>query len=246
MNWPTAFLSFCMALTAFAVPASAADSESEPESERQRRFVFFSGVDISSISVFSWGGVDAPLFSPNRDVSGAIVRVMGGAGYYDYERIGAPDNRVMGTVSLGEVMAGWRHIGTAACITVLGGFAIEDHTLDVEDPTNPVQGTKSGAKVQAELFWRPTEKTQVDASVSYFTVHDSWRVRLAGGRTIWRGWVAGAEAEAFGNSESDQGRLGLFVSDIGWKRWSFKASAGVLHDREEFGAYGRLGTDMRF
>jgi len=227
-------------LGAFACPALAADSDSP------RRFVFFSGVDMSSISVFSWGGVDAPLFARSRDVSGAVTRIMGGGGYYDYEKTGAPDDRVMGTVAMGEVMAGWRQIGRSACVTVLGGFAIASHMLDVVDPTNRVQGTESGAKVQAELFWRPTAKTQIDASASFSTVYDSWRVRLAGGYTLWRGWVAGLESEAFGNLESDQVRLGLFVSDIGWKAWSFKAAVGALRNEDEYGAYGRLGADAKF
>lgn len=220
----------------------AAPARAESES---RRFLFFSGTDVSTVSGFAWSGAEAAL-RPSRDVSGPIFRVMGGAGRYDYAKDGAPDGKVIGDVMTGEVLAGWRQIGTALCVSVLGGFAIEDHNLDVDDPDNEVQGTESGAKVMAELFWRPSDRTYIDASATYAAPFDFWRVRLAGGYEVWRGISIGPEFEAFGNRGSEQVRAGLGVSDIKWRAWRMKGSAGALYDWDDWGMYGRLGVEKVF
>jgi hypothetical protein len=215
------------------------------EADSRKHVLLFSGGDLSSLSAFNWTGAEAGWNSLDR--SGPVFRIMGGMGTYAYDKDGAPDGKVAGTVMLGEVLAGWRHIGTAVCVSVLGGFAIEDHDLDVPDPENEVQGSESGAKIAAEVFWRPTQTTQVEASVAYATTFDFWRVRLAGGIATWRDIVVGAETEAFGNTGSDQARLGVFVSNIGWRAYDFKLAAGALHDGEgETGAYGRLGVERKF
>lgn len=209
------------------------------------RFLFFSGTDISTVSGFAWSGAEASL-RPSRDVSGPVLRVMGGAGRYDYGKKGAPDDKVIGDVMTGEVLAGWRQIGTALCVSVLGGFAIEDHNLDTDDPENEVQGTESGAKIMAELYWRPSERTHVEASAAYASPFDFWRVRLAGGYAVWRGTSVGPEFEAFGNRGSEQVRFGLGITDIQWRNWRMKGSAGALYDWDDWGAYGRLGVDKVF
>lgn len=229
----------CVSLAALgAATAAYADSGST------RSLLFFSGADLSSLSVFSWAGAD---FAFSKNASGPILRLVGGMGGYDYDKIDAPDGRVAGTVMLGEFLAGWRHIGTAACVSVLGGFAIEDHDLDTPDPNNEVQGTEKGFKVAAELFWRPADKWQIEASAAYATTFDFWRVRAAGGRAGWREIVVGLEGEAFGNMGSDQFRVGVFASEINWRAYNFKVSAGALRDGEgETAAYGRLGFERRF
>jgi hypothetical protein len=241
MRSGTALGALCVGMVALCAspPLARADSKAN------RRFLFFSGVDVSSLSAFSWAGAEVSLFR-SRDVSGPAVRVTGGMGSYDYDKEDAPDGEVRGTVVLGEFLAGWRHIGTAMCLGIFGGFAIEDHELDVPDPGNEVQGTETGAKIAAELFWRPSKVWQVEASAAYATTFDFWRVRLAGGRAAWRGMVVGAETEAFGNAGSDQARLGLFVSDIGWRNYDFKLSAGALRDNEDAGMYARFGMDKSF
>jgi hypothetical protein len=228
----------CVWLGACMLPAAA------DESAKARRFLFFSGVDLSSLSVFSWGGVDAPLTRAPHG-AGPLVRIMGGAGRYDYDKEDAPDGEVIGDVMLGEALLGWRFLNGPLCVTVLAGFAIEDHELDVPDPENDVQGTEKGMKIVAELFWRPTEEVQVEASAAYASTFDFWRVRLAAGHAF-KGAVLGAETEAFGNIGSDQIRAGLFISDIDWRRYEFKLSAGVLDDGDNTGAYGRIGMDARF
>ena len=232
------FAAVCVWLGACVLPATA------EESADTRRLLFFSGVDLSSISVFSWGGIEAPL-SRAPHGAGPLVRIMGGAGRYDYDKEDAPDGEVVGDVMLGEAMLGWRFLSGQLCITTLVGFAIEDHELDVPDPENEVEGTEKGVKIAAELFWRPADDVQVEASAAYASTFDFWRVRLAAGHAVG-GFVVGAEAEAFGNIGSDQIRGGLFVSGIDWRRYEFKLSAGVLDGGENTGAYGRLGMDARF
>ena len=70
---------------------------------------------------------------------------------------------------------------------------------------------------------------------------DFYRGRLAGGLNVWRDVFVGPEAEAFGNLESEQQRLGVFAEGRLIGRMVMKASAGALHDGDETGAYGRLG-----
>lgn len=208
-----------------------------------KRIVFFSGADFSTISEFTWAGADVSFASSYT--SAPLLRVMGGVGAYDYDAERAPDGKVIGSVTMGEALAGWRHLVGPYSITLLAGVGFEEHKIDVEDPNNKVQGSQTGVKIAADFFWRPTPASHVEASASYTTSFDSYRARLAAGHTIWRGMVAGLESEAFGNAGSDQVRAGVFISEIGRGRWRAKASTGFLHDREQAGGYARFGVDFK-
>ena len=236
----TAYSVACTALLLAPGPAAADPSPSELS-----RTLFFSGVDVSSISSFSWAGADVAL--SGRDLSGPVLRLMGGAGAYDYQADHVDGGEVHAGVVLGEALAGWRHIGPGLAAAAFAGAEIEDHRLDREDSENRVSGTELGARLAAEVNWQPGERTRLEASAAYGTAFEFHRVRVAAGVAIWRGMYAGAEAESFGNIESDQHRLGLTLDGVRAGRFGFKASAGALRDGDgEVGAYGRLGMDVRW
>ena len=86
----------CLALAALLLACPTAHA-GPSEDTTIRRTLFFSGVDISSLSAFSWAGFEASL-RPSRDVSGPFVRLSGGTGQYDYEADFAVDGRIHGNV----------------------------------------------------------------------------------------------------------------------------------------------------
>lgn len=207
-----------------------------------RTWLFFSGTDVSSLSAFSWASFEIPFGGHS---SGVLLRATAGAGGYSYDLASAPGGEVGGTVMLADILAGWRHIRGDVCLTFLAGLAVEDHDLDAPDPENTVEGTQTGVKLAAELFWRPTDRFHVEASATYASTFDFWRVRLAGGHDFGR-FAVGPEFEAFGNERSHQIRAGLAVTSIRWRRFGFNASFGALNDGDRGGAYGRLSMERGF
>jgi hypothetical protein len=228
----------CMVACPFELAAEPASREG------LRRVLYFSGIDISSVSMFSWAGADIALKS--RDRSGPILRLAGGVGGYDYASEYASSGRIHGDVTLGEIVAGWRHFRPGLAITALAGAEIEDHRLDAEDPDNNVSGTGVGARLIGELWWEPSANRRLEASVAYGTAFDFYRARIAGGLHIWRGVFAGPEVEVFGNAGSDQRRAGIYIQNVTIKGLHFKTSIGALDDGDEIGAFGRLGVDAKF
>lgn len=213
-----------------------------PEPAKPRNVLFFSGADLSTVSQFTWAGVDAPLFGP-RDRSGPILRIVGGMGRYDYDADVA-NGHVNGEVTAGEFLGGWRFLRQRMWGAVLAGIELENHVLDRVDPDNEVQGLGVGARLAAEMSWQPTERSRIDLSGAYGSAFDLYRARLAAGYKLFGDVLTGLEAESFQNTESDQQRLGVFLEGASFGRLSLKASTGALHDDDGFGAYARLGADI--
>jgi hypothetical protein len=216
-----------------------------PQPSRFRNMVFFSGVDLSTVSEFSWGGLDTSLFNP-RDESGPILRMVGGTGRYSYTADGVENGEVNGMVVAGELLGGWRVIRPGLWGAVLAGVEVEEHVLDRIDPDNRIQGRGVGLRVAGEVSWKPGERWRLDASAAYGSAFDLYKARLAGGYVVWREVLAGLEAESFQNTGSDQQRIGVYVEGLRLGRLSFKASAGQLFDDDGTGTYGRLGADINW
>ncbi|MGQ4273193.1 cellulose biosynthesis protein BcsS [Terrihabitans sp. B22-R8] len=223
--------------------ACMGSASAEPDdAKKARNVLFFSGADLSTVSNFTWVGVDAPLFGP-RDVSGPILRIVGGTGRYSYNA-DIENGHVNGEVVTGEFLAGWRILRPRMWAAALVGLEVENHALDRIDPDNEVQGTGVGVRIAGELSWKPTDRTRLDVSGAYGSAFDLYRARIAGGYAIIGNVLSGLEAESFKNSESDQQRLGLFVEGVPLGRLTLKASAGALHDDDGIGAYSRFGADI--
>jgi hypothetical protein len=219
--------------------AAAADAEQT----RTRNLLFFSGADFSTVSSFTWTGLDTPLFGP-RDRSGPILRVVGGTGRYSYTADGVEDGEVNGMVTAGEFLLGWRVLRQKVYGAVLLGVEAEQHLLDRVDPDNHVQGLGVGLRIAGEVSWKPTERWRMDLSGAYGSAFDLYRARAAVGYNAFSTVLAGAEAEASQNTGSEQARLGLFVEGVRLGRLFLKASGGGLYDTDGFGGYGRVGADI--
>ena len=252
-QWHQHVLCACKGLiTAFAVVAALVFSPSQaaanPEEELQH-YEVFSGVDVTSNSVFGYfGGV----WAPGRDVTqqGLRLKVLGGTGGYDYTTTlpgltGA--SSVGGDVDLLQLMAGyqWQH-GNWTMKTYLG-FAVEDHDLKPNDPANSVRGSKAGAIGQVEIWRNLGASAFVSIDASYSTVFESYFAQGRLGKRISKRISFGVEGAALGNEEYESGRGGGFMRlHLGQVDLTLSGGISGNHYGDDTGGYGSLGFYSRF
>lgn len=209
-----------------------------------RRVLFFSGVDMSSVSGFAWGGADASLLGP-RSASGPVARLVGGGGSYEYANAEVAGGRVRGEAMTGQALLGWRRFAGTVSATALAGVEAEHHTLYPHDPGNPQGGTNWGARFAGEIWWEPHDRAVLDAHAAYGTAFDSYSARLALGWRATQNIILGPEIATLGNRTSGQLRAGIWVSGLTLGAANFRISAGALRDDDgENGAYGSLGAHL--
>ena len=103
-----------------------------------------------------------------------------------------------------------------------------------QTPRNPVPGTAFGSKSLLELYSNPTDKTMVQAELTYSTAfrqyYEQFQIGYAAlGPEIY----IGPEAIFLGDENFDQYRLGAFVSGIKIGKVELGFSGGYLKDRAQ-------------
>ena len=132
----------------------------------------FFGVDWNTHkSLVGYSGI---VYAPNgMHQSGWRLSAFGLVGRYEYHG-GDNHDLFKGNFVSTDALVGWSHVFSNGAVTLAGGVNYQNHRVRPNDPENPVEGSKLGFKVQADLWINPTERTLVTVLGSYSTAFDTY------------------------------------------------------------------------
>ncbi|MCB1480242.1 MAG: cellulose biosynthesis protein BcsS [Rhodobiaceae bacterium] len=143
----------------------------------------FFGTDVSVTSRFVYSGaIAAPM--GGLDQPGLRIRAYGGTGEYKL------DDGTWVDKQSGHLLAGWAHWQGDLGLTIYAGVAAERHDAPT---TQSKHGTKTGAAVLAEGWWRADPRTVVSATAGYADVYETLSGRIGVTHEITERWGVIAE-----------------------------------------------------
>jgi hypothetical protein len=194
-------------------PADGALQTDTPESKTDRPgwIVPYVGMDVGpAANYFGYGGV---VFSPEGDLTkpSVVIRSFAGYGEFKYNSASVPGGRVKGDISMFDALIGYQTLGK---VFRLGGYiGIEHQDIDLSplDPTAKVKGAETGVKFLGEFETNDRMRFYLNATASYSTAFDTYRVQLRPGYRA-ASFIFGPEAVFQGNKGGDTQKVGGFVT----------------------------------
>lgn len=209
-----------------------------------RAFVF-GGVDATRNSTFVWAGATAVPFGTLVE-DGFRVRAMGGFGRYDYKTSAMADGRNTGTISSGELMAGYHQSFGATVVTSYLGLDVKHYSLQEADPANRETGTHAGIKAAIELYTRTAASWFVTAYGNISTVFGNYGLRAAVHHEFTPGFALGVEGALLGDRRYDEQRAGL-IATLTLPKSSLTMAGGVATSTDNgTGAYTTISLYAPF
>jgi hypothetical protein len=201
--------------------------------------VYFAGLAVAPHTWFADAGA-VWAFNRNLNVDGALLRVRGGTGEYEY--LFTPFLQSSVDFHLGEIMVGYqRFIGNVRYSGYIG-VQVQSHDNNT-DPLG-IDGTRWGVTAQGEVF-APTSTGYALVLGQISSVYSSYFVMGKLGFNTAPNFSVGPEVAALGNKRFDAVRAGVF----GAFNWTPNAqvivSGGYNWDsgnafRDNDGAYGTV------
>jgi opacity protein-like surface antigen len=181
------------------------------------------------------------LYAPNgMEQSGLRLSAFGLTGRYRYQ---GDTEAFRGKFVSADALVGWSNVFNNGALTLAVGVNYQDHSVMPFDPSNSVQGSKTGFKVQGDLWVNPTPKTLVFLLGSYSTAFDTYyAIGRFGYDVAGTGAFVGPEVGGQGNDRTDQFRLGAHVSGISLGTAKLGVSGGWMHERGEGGGWYATGN----
>jgi hypothetical protein len=203
------------------------------------------GVDWNSHhSLAGYAGV---LYAPmGMHQSGLRLAGFGLRGRYRYD--GGDNELFKANFVAADALVGWATVFSKGAFTFSVGANHQNHRVRPFDPDNPVQGSKTGFKAQADLWVHPTPETLLFAIGSFSTAFDTYYAlgRLGYDFTGSRVFF-GPEVGGLGNDRTDQFRVGAHLTGIKLGPAKLTVSGGWFHERGEGdGGYATANLDFPF
>ena len=187
------------------------------------------------------------LYAPSgMDTSGVRLAAFGLIGKYGYHvDDGTSFNGRFGSA---DALVGWSHVFDQGAVTLSIGANYQNHRISPVDPSNSVQGAKTGFKVQGDLWVNPTPRTLVYALGSYSTAFNTYySIGRLGYDVMGSGWFVGPEVGGLGNERTDQFRVGVHLTGLNVGVAKLGISGGWLRERNEGGGwYTAANMDFSF
>ena len=242
------FLAASVTIIVWSAPATAADmpvkAVSAPAKIEYGNLYF--GVDWTSHK--SLAGYTGVLYAPNgMQQSGWRLSAFGLVGRYQYQ--GGDNNETFkGNFVSADALVGWSHVFHNGAVTISAGANYQDHRVRPFDFNNPVVGSKLGAKIQADIWMNPTERTLIYALGSYSTAFDTYyTIGRFGYDFTQTGSFFGPEIGALGNDRTDQLRVGLHLTGLKLGPAKLTVSGGWMRERGQGdGGYAAASVDFGF
>jgi len=238
-----------LALAASAGVAFAADMPvkappAAPEKIEYGNLYF--GVDWTSHR--SLAGYMGVLYAPGgMERSGLRLAAFGLLGNYRY--LGGDGEVFRGKFASVDGLVGWSNVFENGAVTLSIGANYQDHRIRPFDADNTVVGSKTGFKVQGDVWVNPTERTLVYALASYSTAFDTYyAIGRLGYDVIGSGVFFGPEVGGLGNDRTDQFRIGSHLSGLAvGSTAKLGVSGGWMRERGEAGGwYATANLDFSF
>ena len=223
------------------VPAAADMLEDAPPPPTT---LYFFGADLWHEGDFLHGGV---LWSPKGLAQdGFTLKLIFGAGAYQYHSGALGDTEVTGRQTLASLMPGWRFKRPDLELTIFGGIDLQHHKLSTDDPSNGIAGDHAGLRGGFDLWYQPSRGTMFAANASLSTISTSYDARASYGWRLWHRFYAGPEVQALASDGYRQYRFGAHVTALKWQTFELSAGLGYARDSSHRdGAYGRVGLITR-
>ena len=207
----------CVVLLLFTW-ANAAGAADKPQA-----YEIDAGFDAAPQSLYWYSEAIAAV---NGDMAkdGFLLRTYGSLAAFQYAT-----KAVAGTID-GElwqldVMPGYQLVRGSATFGGYVGFDYQEARLSPNDPTNQVNGTATGVKVEGHFYYSD-DKQPIEASVigEYSTAFDTYYAELRVGARLIDKLFVGPDASVDGDTGYDAQRLG------GYAKYSFELTKGVPLD----------------
>jgi len=232
-------------LMALLTPVAASAGPADPHAE------IFTGVEASNNAVNGYLG-GGYAFGKGLYESGWRLRAVGSLGRYDYQGTlfggGADlDTTFDGEASFAAALVGYQIRRGAVTLKLFAGAEAEDQDISPRDPSNKVQGSAIGFRVQAESWFDLSTAWFASVDAAYGTAfQEYWSLARLG----WRAWpnlALGLEGGALGNEEYDAGRGGGFIR-VKLRRVEMMLSGGFTGNylEDDPSGYATLGFYRAF
>lgn len=215
-------------------------------SQPDQQVFVFSGTDFNSFNS-RFGFVGTTIAPWGLDTTGFRAGGFSGLGSYTYQT--NDGTKGGGKFVTTDAMIGWAVASANSNTKLMVGANFQDHKLDSPDPTNPVQGAKTGFKGQIDTYINPTPSTMLFGLASYSTAFQTYFTEAKAGIALSddRGVFVGPQFIALGNARFDQWRVGLHLTGVRFGYLEIDLAGGFLRDSGSGnGAYGTIGGSFRF
>jgi len=209
--------------------------------------VLFAGADGRDQSYYGYVGV-RHHFSRYLTEDGFLLHALGIYGKYDYTTAAVVGGKVDGEVAAFSLMGGYQKRLDGLFLRGYAGLDYEDHDLSPNNTSDSNRGGDVGVKFQAEVETDYISTYYAGLIASYGTAKERYWARLRGGYNH-DGYIFGPEALLTGNGESDEQRIGVFltVTKIGPVGLSVSSGYSKLDDnRGGKSIYGTLELSTVF
>jgi hypothetical protein len=240
--------SIIVSVLLLAHEAAAGDMMIVPEVPRAANNVsVFSGFELTSIGSYTgWAGATLAPWG-NLDTSGLRIGLFDATGIYSYST--GASSQVRGIFTSADILVGYGANVDSFAMKVSVGLNLQEHRLSGLDPSNPVQGSTVGLKLQADSWVNPTERTMLFGLVSYSTAFRTYYATLKAGYAVIEGQEVfiGPEVIFQGNEHYSQWRLGAHLTGVKTRGIEVGFSGGLLHSTDSgSGAYGKIDLAVDF
>lgn len=239
MRLPSALSTAAWAMTAGLLLASPAQA--------QESTIAFAGADVREDSYYGYIGLRHHL-SGDILSDGVLLRGFGLYGEYEYDSPAVAGGEVDADVVAFDAMVGYQKALENIFLRGYVGLEFEDHDLSPNNTFDSNRGSDFGAKVLGEIETDYVSPFYGSLIGSYGTAKERYWARLRGGYN-WNGFIFGPEGLLTGNEESDEQRIGAFVTLFGFAPVTLSLSGGYSDTDSNRGggsAYGTLEISASF
>ena len=182
------------------------------------------GFNAAPQSLYWYGELDHAL-NGDADKTGYLLQTYASIAAYNYTNPLNSLGEIDGTFYQFDVMAGYQVVRDGLTLSGYVGFDYQDAKLRPNDPTTPVNGTRTGIKVSADIDYDDDKKPwTASVSTEYSSAYDTYYAQVRLGLRLCKKLVVGPEAEADGDTGYNGQSLG------GWAKYTFDVTKDESYD----------------
>lgn len=202
--------------------------------------VLFGGFDDRERSYYGYVGV-VHAFNGNLAADGFLFRAMGLYNPYSYQSLAVVGGNVDGKMTAFDVLVGYQKIFPAATARLFVGLDYEGHSLSPDNIFDGNRGHDYGVHVRGELETPYFSQYYGSLLASYGSARKRYWVRGRAGYNF-NGIIVGPEGIGTGNKESQEGRVGAFVTIRNFAPFELSLSGGYSNTKANRGGASAYGT----